>query len=86
MRDCDWRTPAVAWSSCGLRLIEAELGVAMIEFADHLALLDEIADIHRRGDDASGDQRRDVAGFVGDEGAGLLEAGRNSAGDGLGGR
>ena len=32
---------------------------------------------------APGNQRRDVAGFVGDEGAGLLEGGRDGAGDGL---
>ena len=69
----------------GARLVEAELGVAVIELADHLSLFDEIADVDRRGDDASGDQRRDVAGFIGDEGAGLLEGGRNGAGDGLGG-
>ena len=85
MRDCVWRRAAVACSSCGFGLIEAELRVAVIEFADHLALLDEIADVDGRGDDAAGDQRRDVAGFVGDEGAGLLEAGGDGAGDGLGG-
>ncbi len=67
----------------GAGLIEAELRIAMIEFADHLALFDEIAKIHRRGDDASGNQRRDVAGFVGDEAAGLLESGGNGAGNGL---
>ncbi len=67
----------------GAGLVEPKLGIAMIEFADHLSLFDEIADVDRRGDDASGHQRRDVAGFIGDEGAGLLEGGRNGAGDGL---
>ena len=83
MRDCDWRTRGGGLIERGARLVEAELGIAMIELADHLALLDEIADVDRRGDDAAGHQRRDVAGFIGDEGAGLLEGGRNGAGDGL---
>src|ERR1039458_5429083 len=61
----------------GAGLIEAKLRVAVIEFADHLALFDEIADVHRRGDDAPGNQRRDVAGLVGDERAGLLETRRD---------
>ena len=86
MRDCDWRTRGGGLIQRGAGLIEAELRIAVIQFADDLALFDEIADVDRRGDDAPGDQRRDVAGFVGDEGAGLLEGGRDGAGDCLRGR
>src|ERR1019366_2771961 len=67
----------------GAGLIEAELRVAVIELADDLALFDEIANVDGRGDHAPGNQRRDVAGFVGDKCAGLLEGGRNGAGDRL---
>ena len=67
----------------GAGLIEPELGVAMIQLADDLPPFDEIADIHGRGDDAPGNQRRDIAGFVGYEVAGLLEGGRDGAGNSL---
>ena len=83
MRDCDLAHAGGGLIQRGRGLVEPELRVAMIQFADHLPLFDEIADVHRRGDDAAGNQRRDVAGFVGDEGAGLLEAGRDGAGNSL---
>src|ERR1019366_6297466 len=67
----------------GAGLIEVELRVAVVEFADDLALFDEIADVNGRRKHAPGHQRRDVTGFIGDEGAGLLEGGRDGTGDGL---
>ena len=50
MRDCAWRTAAVAWSKLRARLVEFQLRVAMIQFADHLALLHEVAHVDRRRD------------------------------------
>ncbi|MEI9974995.1 MAG: hypothetical protein WDO73_24865 [Ignavibacteriota bacterium] len=39
----------------------------MVELAYYLALLDEVADIDRRGEYAAGDQRRDIGRLVGVE-------------------
>ena len=54
-------------------LVEPQLRVAMIQLADDLALLHEIANIDRRRDHAAGDGGRDVGGFVGDKGSGFFE-------------
>ncbi len=65
MRDSAWRSAEVGFVQLRLRLLQPQLGVAMIEFADHLPLFDEIAHVHRRGEHAPGHQRRDVGGLVG---------------------
>ncbi len=86
MRDCVWRSAAVASLSCALRLVQPQLRVAMVQLADHLPLLYEVAHVHRRGHHAPGHQRGDVRRFIGNERAGLFEGCRHGAGDGLAGR
>ena len=70
----------------GLHLVEPQLGIAVVEFTDDLALGDMVAHIDRRGDDAARYQRRDVRALVGGEGAGDLEVRRNLFRLGNGGR
>ena len=65
----------MASASWARGLIELELRVAMIEFADHLALLHCAPTSTGVDDNASGDGGRDVGAFIGNEGSGLFEAG-----------
>ena len=55
------------------RFVEAQSGVDALQADEHGALLDELAHVDRRGDDAAGGIRGDVGRFVGLEAAGGFE-------------
>ena len=77
MRDCACRTPAVASCSCARACCSFSSRVAVVQFADDLALrtcapTSTGVEMH-----AARHRRRDVGAFIRDKGAGLLEIRRH---------
>jgi hypothetical protein len=82
MRDSAWCTPS-SFIQLRAGLLQPQLGVAMVELADHLALLDEIAHVDGRREHAAGHQRSDIGSLIGGEGPGLFEGGGDGPRNGL---